>query len=700
LREATLSDSILLFFDLAWSHPLDKSDFALLQEVMLSQKQADADEMLKWIGQDPAKVALFLYLYDILDRHSVSNSIGLLNGLQVLQFDPEIFKSERTRSVLKVVRARKDLYATLVRVAESTINLTDISRFIKCLSLETVDEIGKIILTENSPLLVVGLCTLILQKASERGNIDLGDLQWASSVIDHPIFKTPIQSEFTDKAQQILRFFFELKCIADISTLRFETKTNIRALVNWYQESSVFSLELNLALAKKHLNVIEDVETQRAIERYLDSITSQVYTMIEAIDLNLAELIQSDVEEYLSHPMLSTNLIGQNIIANDSSYSANRKLWVLIFDGMRFDTWEVVLKSIVAEKFEIHSEKLYLSPLPSYTQIARTSLLAGSLPPQWADYATTPTIEHVLASRLFGLSKSEGVDRLQITNYSETDVVQKKLNESAFDYNVLVYNVSDDLIHSHKGDIAELNDVIKNKIVKNILPDLYKRIKEQDTILLTSDHGFQELERSAEILIADGYDEKAQISPRFIKNIERPEGIKISYNDTFYTVAKSRDWFKRKWQSFSRYAHGGISMNEMVVPAVLLKKIVAPTIKGEIESPKEVKVDEDAPLAVSVVIKNEGNHKATFVLDVTPNVGRAEPPREMILPPNESVAQIIFSTPMATRDLKSLALKLSYLDANGRKAERSTVVLIAVKEKKDKVEISVGKELDSLFDSK
>ena len=700
LRKTDTSETILRYLELVWGHPLDKSDLALLKEILFSLKQSDTGEMFDWISQEPFNVAVFLYLYDILDRYNVSNPMELLKGLELLRVDPQAFKNGRIKSILALVRTNKDSYATLIQAAESETNLAEVDRFINCISFETIDKIGEAIPKENSPLLLLGLCTHILRRAAQRKPMDLGDLKWADVIIHHPILKTTVKTKFSERAQRILLFFYELKQIATVSAIEMEAKNSITDLVNLYWDSRAFSLELNLAHAKRHLKAIEDVETQNAIENYLDSVKSQIYDTIELIDLNLAELIESDTQEFGRHPMISANIIRQNIADDTSSFNSDRRLWVLVFDGMRLDTWELVIKSIVAEKFKIQDEKRYVSPLPSYTDIARVSLLAGALPPQWRDYNNRPTSDHnILASRLFGLSRSEGFDRLRITVYSDTDFAQRRLNERFFDYNVLVYNVSDDLIHSHRGDIAELNDVIKNKITNNILPDLYSRISEQDVVLLTSDHGYQELEKNAGILLNEGFDENTKVSQRYLKNIECEKGVKISYGDTFYSVAKSRDWFKRKRAQFGRYAHGGISMNEMAVPAILLKKIVAPEIKGGIESPKEVKVDEDAPLEVSVVIKNEGNQKATFLLNVNANVGGAEPLREIIIPPNESVAQIIFSRPQATRDLKSLSLKLSYLDANGRKAERSTVVLITVKEKKDKVEISVGKELDSLFNS-
>ena len=42
------------------------------------------------------------------------------------------------------------------------------------------------------------------------------------------------------------------------------------------------------------------------------------------------------------------------------------RVWVLLFDGMRFDTWETVVQPILAEHFAIEGQPCFCV-LPSYT---------------------------------------------------------------------------------------------------------------------------------------------------------------------------------------------------------------------------------------------------------------------------------------------------------------------------------------------
>jgi len=115
---------------------------------------------------------------------------------------------------------------------------------------------------------------------------------------------------------------------------------------------------------------------------------------------------------------------------------------------------------------------------------------------------------------------------------SETDYSQRKLDLEIRPYNILIYNLSDDWIHTFKDDVWELNQTIKGKLERSILQDLEGRIGEDDYVVITSDHGFIELERDKEIKIDEP--EQSAIIYRYLDNIERPEGVKIQYEDGFF----------------------------------------------------------------------------------------------------------------------------------------------------------------------
>ena len=57
-------------------------------------------------------------------------------------------------------------------------------------------------------------------------------------------------------------------------------------------------------------------------------------------------------------------------------------------DGMRYDTWDAVIRPLLTEHFQVVSglDRAYFSLLPSKTDIARRGLLAAAIGKDWKNY--------------------------------------------------------------------------------------------------------------------------------------------------------------------------------------------------------------------------------------------------------------------------------------------------------------------------
>jgi hypothetical protein len=381
------------------------------------------------------------------------------------------------------------------------------------------------------------------------------------------------------------------------------------------------------------------------------------------------------------------------------------RVWILIFDGMRWDTWHEVVRPVLSEHFEISSEKAYFSVLPSFTDIARVSLLAGQLPSAWKDYRGETTNDHnILAARLLGLANAERKDKLRIVVSSETDVGQRKLDREAKPFNVLIYNLSDDWIHHFRDDVRELNETIARKLTDSILPDLLGRIEEDDWVVASSDHGFMELRDRDKVQVKvqrdwGNYAEEDPRNPvvyRYLRNIEQPDGFKVQYKSDFYTVAKGQQWFQREGGHFSRYAHGGISMAEMVVPGAVLKRIVVPAVSFELILPQAVEVVEREETIVKAMLKNTGNRKGRYVVTITANTGEAHKIEGELPARAECPIEFAF-TPKGKQSI-ALNYQVTYRDTQGHEQRLPSQVLpITVELRKDVVELGGLDALDQLI---
>ena len=159
--------------------------------------------------------------------------------------------------------------------------------------------------------------------------------------------------------------------------------------------------------------------------------------------------------------------------------------------------------------------------------------------------------------------------------------------------------------------------------VGGILDDLLKRIGPQDTVVLSSDHGFVELlpgdavEVSAAEAAQAGKMLEAAVRWRYIEGFApaiMPEAVAVSVGSEKVWMAPTRRWFCREGtKDMPRYTHGGLSLAEVVVPSVVLRRVTAKVARAElVDLPVVITADEDAVVEVPVAIRNSGNCEVEF----------------------------------------------------------------------------------------
>jgi hypothetical protein len=103
----------------------------------------------------------------------------------------------------------------------------------------------------------------------------------------------------------------------------------------------------------------------------------------------------------------------------------------------------------------------------------------------------------------------------------------------------------------------------------------------------------------------------------YLYDIEHPAGIVVPYSGkkgaSSVTMLVGRAWFTREKGRYTRYAHGGVSLPEMVVPGVVLRKLEAPeAIRLVITTPERLRVQEDDEVEVSIRIRNGGTGRVAI----------------------------------------------------------------------------------------
>ena len=307
-----------------------------------------------------------------------------------------------------------------------------------------------------------------------------------------------------------------------------------------------------------------------------------------------------------NRPILSPDVLHHYMIPYVKD---GRKVLLLVVDCMRLDQW-LTIESLVAEFYDI-DRNTYFSILPTATPFARNALFAGIFPDEIAKQYPEPwragdegslnrNEDELLADNLrrHGLKAADGVRYEKIFNNTEGEALAKRVADFYQSQVVaFVFNFLDILAHGRSTNIilkeiagseAAFRSLMKSWFVHSPLFAILKSFAKKDfTVIITSDHGSVLCSRGT---IAHGkrdtstnlrykYGDNLNCDTKDALLIKKPEQYRLPKFSlaTTYIIAKEDYYFvyPNKYNEYIRqfqnsFQHGGISLEELVVPIITL----------------------------------------------------------------------------------------------------------------------------------
>lgn len=305
------------------------------------------------------------------------------------------------------------------------------------------------------------------------------------------------------------------------------------------------------------------------------------------------------------HPLMSHEIFKNRVFP---LLNAGDKVCFFLIDNFRLDQWRMI-QPLLADFFTVE-EELYTTILPTSTQYARNAIFAGLMPLQiatmfphlWVDEEENEGFNahesELIRTQLERFRRKETFTYNKLNDSSAGEKFIQKLNQNKdVPLNVVVLNFIDMLSHARTESkmIRELanSDAAYRSLTESWFRhsgavDIFRRLAELGyKVIVTTDHGTIRVDNPIKVVgdrntntnLRYKVGKNLNYNPRQVYEMHNPKSFGLpapnissvfiyACNEDFFSYPNNYNYYVQYYTG--TFQHGGISLQEMLVPLVTL----------------------------------------------------------------------------------------------------------------------------------
>lgn len=371
--------------------------------------------------------------------------------------------------------------------------------------------------------------------------------------------------------------------------------------------------------------ISSDINSASSLEDWMDCYRQLVYWEMKLSDsdsnmdemllmqkkdanFNFAKFVKRNYESWLnsdSKPLMSPDIFSKRVFP---LLDKGEKVCFILIDNFRLDQWRSV-QPMLSEYFNV-SEELYTTILPTSTQYARNAIFSGLMPLKihemfpnlWVDEDEDEGLNNH-EEELIGtmLERYRRKDKFTYTKLNDSTASEKFLARiktiKDVPLNVIVLNFIDMLSHARTESkmIRELanTDAAYRSLTESWFrhsntADMFRQLADMGfKVILTTDHGTIKVDNPIKVIgdrntntnLRYKVGKNLNYNPKQVYEMKDPRkfGLPSPNLSSTFIFATNEDFFSypNNYNYYVQYytgtfQHGGISLQEMLVPLVTL----------------------------------------------------------------------------------------------------------------------------------